>query len=230
MRSTCPRPSIEATKENPQRANLTWAASWRADTPETPTRPGRRRGAVSPSSRSYLWTAATWTRADTSGRPRTAARVSLAALTRAGRTLRSAWSASSRPGLCAPSATRAALIDSSESSTTGLAPPRGALERPSPTGGDRRFGSEGVPRPRLLFPRHRLVADSRPRLLELFLRVCKLQRKPMLKWRWLEFSPEPVTGLPRSKWLNLKSHTVLLLDLRGYHQNGVSSTLSYWVC
>ena len=71
-----------------------WAASWRADTPGTPARPGGRRGVVSPSYRSCLWTAASWTRADTSGRPRTAARVSLAALTRAGRTLHSAWSGS----------------------------------------------------------------------------------------------------------------------------------------
>ena len=79
------------------------------------------------------------------------------------------------------------------------------------------------------FPRHRLVVDRLPRLLELFLCVCKLERKPMLKWGWLEFSPEPVTELPRSKWPDLKV-TQWLLDLRGYHQNEVSSTLSYWVC
>ena len=79
-----------------------------------------------------------------------------------------------RPGLCAPSATRAALIDSSESSPTGLAPPPGALETLSPTGGDQRFGSEGVPRPRLLFPRHRLVVD---RLLSLGAVPLQIRKK-----------------------------------------------------
>ena len=49
-----------------------------------------------------------------------------------------------RPSFCTSSATRAALIDTGESTPTGLAPPPGALETLSPTGGDERFGSEAA--------------------------------------------------------------------------------------
>ncbi|XP_060272886.1 uncharacterized protein LOC132659934 isoform X2 [Ovis aries] len=112
-----------------------------------------------------------------------------------------------RPGLCAPSATRAALIDSSESSPTGPAPPPGALETLSPTGGDQRFGSEGVPRPRLLFPRHRLVVD---RLLSLGAVPVPLQirkKKQCLSGGDLSFHRSLSQGCQEASGRTSKSHS-----------------------